>query len=123
MQSSCYDIKNSNSCFALFYKKGRPLPMAITQETINKIASLAKLELTEEEAAKAQKTLAEIIEYANVLNDSSYSNIKTLQKTPSVLLPDIEREDITENSLSRQEILSVAALHDNDYYLVPKTVD
>lgn len=63
----------------------------ITKEDVEHIAKLARLELSDEEAEKFQKELAEVLEYFEVLAELDVSSVEPT--THSVLLQNVKRRD------------------------------
>lgn len=73
--------------------------MTITPETIEKIANLAMIKLTEEEKAKFPKQISAILEYVTKLSEINTDEI-TYQS--HVELKNILRNDVVEESLTQQ---------------------
>lgn len=89
----------------------------ISEETVNKTAELAKLKLTPIETATAQKAIAGLLHHAAILSD--------LPSLPSARedFSAQAREDVATDSFPPEKILSNAPFHDNEYFIVPKTVE
>ena len=75
----------------------------ISREEVEKIASLARLKLAEEEIVKYQNDLSSIVEYAERINDVDLSNVKASATTSDAV--NVLREDIPGESLTREEVL------------------
>ncbi len=81
--------------------------MPLTVEEVKHIAELARLELTEEEAARYRDQLAAILDYAALLQQVDTSAVEA---TATVLpLRNVMRPDLVEPSLPREDTLANAA--------------
>ena len=94
----------------------------ITKEEIKKIASLAKIDISNDELDNYSNQISKILEYMSVLeevdtskvDDSSNSIIENNQ---------FLREDKIEESLSRDEVMKLAPESDGVYFKVPKVIE
>ena len=92
----------------------------ILKEDVKKIADLARLKLTEEETAKMQKDLAEILGYINLLNKADVSSVESSfgsNNKENFLRPD-KAQSISEET--RQEIIGQFSEKQGDYLKVKK---
>ncbi|RUM35172.1 MAG: Asp-tRNA(Asn)/Glu-tRNA(Gln) amidotransferase GatCAB subunit C [Archaeoglobus sp.] len=92
----------------------------LTIADVYKIAELAKIEITKEEAEKFQKELVNIVSYFNVLDEVEEDVEPTFHVLP---LRNVFREDVPEESLSRDEVLANARHRENGYFKGPKIVE
>ena len=78
----------------------------ISDETIEYVGILAKLELSPEEKEAARKDMAEMLDYIDMLNNLDTSGVEPM----SHIFPvnNVFREDVVENGDSREEILANA---------------
>ncbi|MCC6276993.1 MAG: Asp-tRNA(Asn)/Glu-tRNA(Gln) amidotransferase subunit GatC [Oligoflexia bacterium] len=91
--------------------------MAVSEETIRKIAHLARLELTEKEVQTYSKQLTGILDYVSQL-----SKVDTTGVEPLVTATDMAvnfREDKVEPSLSPDDLLSNAPDRSGNLFKVP----
>jgi len=94
----------------------------ITKEEIKKIASLSKIDISNDELDTYSNQISKILEYMSVLeevdtskvDDSSNSIIENHQ---------FLREDKVEESLSRDEVMKLAPESDGVYFKVPKVIE
>lgn len=92
----------------------------ITDETIEYLGILAKLELTEEEKKKAKKDLEEMLLYVDKLKELDTSEVEPLyQIFPS---DNVFREDIVTNGDNSTETLLNAPEKREGGFVVPKTI-
>lgn len=91
--------------------------MAISKEEVYKVAELARLKLSEEEAERFTSQLNDILEFANKLNelDTDY-----VEPTSHVLpMINVMREDEVRPSLDREKVLKNAPEHQDGMFRVP----
>jgi aspartyl-tRNA(Asn)/glutamyl-tRNA(Gln) amidotransferase subunit C len=77
--------------------------MTLSVQDVEKIASLARLELTLEEKALYQEQLSAILEYAERLNELDLEGV--LPTASAVALENVMREDLVEPCLSTEDAL------------------
>ena len=95
--------------------------MKVTKETIENVANLARLKLTEQEAETLTSEMESIITYVDKLNELDTSGVEPTQHVLSIR--NIFREDKTGNSYDREKILSNAPTQENGCFKVPKVVE
>ncbi len=95
--------------------------MTITDETIEYVAALAKLELNGEEKEKAKKDLGSILEYMDTMNELDTKNIEPMSHVFPIR--NVFREDIVVNEPNRDTLLSNAPASKDGCFMVPKTVE
>lgn len=93
----------------------------ITDETIEYLGILAKLELTNEEKKNAKRDLEEILSYVDKLNELDTSEIKPLYQMFSS--GNVFREDIVTNGDNSRETLLNAPEEKESGFVVPKTIE
>lgn len=95
--------------------------MSITDETIEYVAALAKLELNSEEKEKAKKDLGSILEYMDTMNELNTDSIEPMSHVFPI--KNVYREDIVTNGPNREILLSNAPKQKDGCFMVPKTVE
>ena len=92
----------------------------ISDETIEYVGILAKLELsdTEKEAAKAD--MEKMLDYIDTLNELDTSGIEPMSHVFPV--NNVFREDVVTNSDGREETLANAPQRKEDTFEVPRTI-
>ena len=93
----------------------------ISDETIEYVGILAKLELSEEEKEQAKKDMANMLDYIDTLNELDTSGVEPM----SHIFPvnNVFREDVVTNGDDREEILANAPEAKEGAFVVPKTFD
>ena len=96
--------------------------MLIDEKITLKIASLAKLALTEQEIKEYSKDLTNILKWMEELKEVDVSNV---QPVTSVTKNELyEREDIAyKNTVEQEKILLNAPEKVGDYFTVPKVIE
>ncbi|MDB5087358.1 Asp-tRNA(Asn)/Glu-tRNA(Gln) amidotransferase subunit GatC [Mucilaginibacter sp. OK098] len=95
--------------------------MTIDQETVDKIAHLARLELSGDEKQEMIKDMSKILDFMAKLNEIDTSGIEPLVYMTNEV--NVLREDIVKQQVTHQEALQNAPKHDDDYFLVAKVID
>ena len=96
--------------------------MLIDEKITLKIASLAKLELTDQEIKEYSKDLTNILKWMEELKEVDVSNV---QPVTSVTKNELyEREDIAyKNTVEQEKILLNAPEKVGKYFSVPKVIE
>jgi len=90
-----------------------------SKETIDHIAKLALLELSEEEKEKLSKELGDILNYFKKLDDLDTSNVRPMTH-PIDGLKNVFREDVPWESLSTEEALKNAKHKKDGFFKAPR---
>ena len=95
--------------------------MSITRVDIEHIRKLARLDLTEEEAASLHADLEKILEYMEVLKEVDLEGVEPMVHSVSLLAQ--LHEDEPREGLSAEEALSNAPEHLEGFFTVPTVVE
>lgn len=93
----------------------------ISDETIEYVGILAKLELSDEEKEQAKKDMANMLDYIDTLNELDTSEVEPMSHVFPV--NNVFREDVVTNGDDREEILANAPEAKEGAFVVPKTFD
>lgn len=93
----------------------------ISDETIEYVGILAKLELSEEEKEQAKKDMGSMLDYIDKLNELDTTGVEPMSHV--FPLQNVFREDVVENEDDREQILKNAPEEKDGSFVVPKTVD
>jgi aspartyl-tRNA(Asn)/glutamyl-tRNA(Gln) amidotransferase subunit C len=91
--------------------------MSISRQDIEKVALLARLQLTDEELSKMTVELAKIVGYVDQLGEVDTTGIEPMAH--AIEIANVFRDDAVTASLPRDEALANAPHHDDRGYLVP----
>lgn len=93
----------------------------ITDEMIEYVGILAKLQLSEIEKEKAKNDMNQMLSYIDKLKELDTSNVEPMSHIFPVT--NVFREDKVENENQKDEILSNAPKKKDGCFQVPKTID
>lgn len=93
----------------------------ISDETIDYVGILSKLELSEQEKEQAKKDMGRMLDYIDKLNELDTSQIEPMSHVFPV--HNVFREDVVTNEDLREEILANAPEQKEGQFEVPKTVE
>ncbi len=95
--------------------------MKITQETVQYVAALAKLTVSEEEKQKVAIDLDRILDYIQTMDGLNTEGVEPM----SHVLPvkNVFREDIVSNEDNREQLIKNAPKQKDGCFAVPKTVE
>jgi len=94
--------------------------MTIDKETVDKIAHLARLEVTDAEREELIKDMGNILGFMDKLNEVDTTGIEPLvymTTTVNTLRPDVIKQEITV-----EEALHNAPKHDGEHFRVAKVI-
>jgi aspartyl-tRNA(Asn)/glutamyl-tRNA(Gln) amidotransferase subunit C len=95
--------------------------MNIDKETIYKVADLARIEIRAHEVENLQADMNKILTFMEKLNELDTDAVEPLvYMNPEV---NVWREDVVIQELTVSEGLKNAALHNEEFFLVPKILD
>ena len=95
--------------------------MKLDTNTINKIAKLARIKLSEQESKDLLKDMNSILDWVEQLNEVNTENVEPLSNISSSILP--KREDVSKDTNSSEEILENAPDKLEGFFAVPKVVE
>ncbi len=93
----------------------------ISDETIDYVGILAKLELSDEEKERAKKDMGNMLDYIDKLNELNTEGVEPMSHVFPVT--NCFREDIVTNGDDREAMLQNAPDHKQGSYKVPRTVN
>ena len=92
----------------------------ISDETIEYVGILAKLELSDAEKEAAKKDMESMLDYIDKLNELDTSNVEPMSHVFPV--QNVFREDVVTNGDNKEATLANAPLRKEDSFEVPKTI-
>ena len=94
--------------------------MEVNDAMVDKLAHLSRLQFNETEKAEIKNDLQRMIEFVEKLNELNVDDVQ-----PMLFMSDevnVLREDEIKGSVSREEALKNAPLHDEQFFKVPKVI-
>ena len=95
--------------------------MAVDQDTVRRIAKLARIRLSEEDVPVYEAELNNILHWIEQLNALDVSGVEPLTSVVEMHMK--QRDDIVTDGEIPDDILSNAPAAQDHYFVVPKVVD
>ena len=92
----------------------------ISDETIEYVGILSKLELSDEEKEQAKKDMGSMLDYIDKLNELDTTGIEPMSHVFPV--QNVFREDVVTNGDNKEAMLANAPKAKEGQYQVPKTI-
>ncbi len=93
----------------------------ISDETIEYVGILAKLELSEEEKEQAKKDMGSMLDYIDKLNELDTTGMEPMSHVSKI--QNVFREDVVTNGDESEKTLKNAPGEKDNMFMVPKTFD
>lgn len=93
----------------------------ISDETIEYVGILAKLELSDEEKEAAKKSMGEMLDYIDKLNELDTAGVEPMSHVFPV--QNVFREDVVTNGDESDKTLKNAPGEKDNMFIVPKTFE
>ena len=93
----------------------------ISDETIEYVGILSKLELSEEEKEQAKKDMGSMLDYIDILNELDTTGIEPMSHVFPV--QNVFREDVVTNGDESEKTLKNAPGEKDNMFMVPRTFD
>lgn len=94
--------------------------MEVNDALVDKLAHLSRLQFNETEKAEIKKDLQNMIGFVEKINELDLEGVEPLLHVSEEI--NVLREDKIEGSISREEALKNAPLHDEQFFKVPKVI-
>jgi len=92
----------------------------VNDALVDKLAHLARLKFNDEEKAAIRNDLQKMIGFVEKLNELDTTGVEPLLHMSDHV--NVLRNDEVEGSITREEGLKNAALHDDQFFKVPKVI-
>ena len=92
----------------------------ISDETIEYVGILAKLELSDDEKAQAKEDMGRMLDYMDKLNELDTEGVEPMSHV--FPMDNIFRQDVVTNGDARDALLANAPKKKDGTYMVPKTI-
>ncbi|MCM1123775.1 MAG: Asp-tRNA(Asn)/Glu-tRNA(Gln) amidotransferase subunit GatC [Eubacterium sp.] len=93
----------------------------ISDETIEYVGILAKLELSDEEKEQAKSDMGRMLDYIDKLGELDTDGVEPMSHVFPV--QNVFREDVVTNSDTREELLANAPEQKDGMFMVPRTFE
>jgi aspartyl-tRNA(Asn)/glutamyl-tRNA(Gln) amidotransferase subunit C len=95
-------------------------PMEVNDALVDKLAHLAKLQFDDAEKEEIKNDLQRMIAFVEKLNELDLTGVEPMLHMSNEV--NVLREDEIKGSISREEALKNAPLHDDKFFKVPKVI-
>ena len=95
--------------------------MSVDRATVHRIARLARLAITDEEAARLEQELSGILDWVAQLDEIDTGNVAPMTRVAAVNMK--QRKDEVTDGFCAEDILKNAPQADDGYFVVPKIVE
>jgi aspartyl-tRNA(Asn)/glutamyl-tRNA(Gln) amidotransferase subunit C len=94
--------------------------MEVNDDLINNLAQLARLEFNDAEKDEIKNDLQKMIAFIDKLNELDTTGVEPLLHMSDNI--NVLREDEVKGSISREDALKNAPVHDEQFFKVPKVI-
>ena len=94
--------------------------MEMNDQLVEKLAHLSRLQFNESEKAEIKNDLQRMIGFVEKLNELNLDGVEPLLHMSDEI--NVLREDEIKGSISREDALKNAPLHDDQFFKVPKVI-
>jgi aspartyl-tRNA(Asn)/glutamyl-tRNA(Gln) amidotransferase subunit C len=95
--------------------------VSISKDDVKKVAVLSRLAVSENEAQVYSEQLGKILHYVHKLTELDTSKVEPM--ITAAASGNVFREDVPRPSLTREEALQSAPLHDDEFFRVPPVIE
>ena len=95
--------------------------MALSTEDIRNIATLAKLQINEQELEQYKQDLSNILEFVEQMNQADVDNIEPMAH-PQDMMQSLRLDEVAETD-QRDKFQGIAPATQDGLYLVPKVIE
>lgn len=95
--------------------------MHVDEKTVRRIAHLARIKITDDEAAGLESELSAILDWVEQLSEVDTESVEPMTRVVPISLK--QREDIVKDGEKPNEIVANAPMSEDDFFVVPKVVE
>jgi len=95
--------------------------MSVDRATVRRIARLARIAITDEEAARLETELSSILDWVAQLDELDTSNVAPMTRVEAMTMK--KRKDEVTDGFCADDIVKNAPKVDDHYFVVPKIVE
>ncbi len=95
--------------------------VTIDRKTVNQVARLARLDLSEDERTRFAEQLGRILEYCAKLDELDTSEVEPTSHV--IAMTNVFRDDVVAPSLPRDAVLASAPAHESGFFKVPPVIE
>jgi len=95
--------------------------MEVDEATVKRIARLARVKITDEEAAGLETELSGILDWVKQLDEVDVAGVEPMTRVVPIKLP--MREDVVTDGEIAEQVTENAPLSTDHFFVVPKVVE
>ena len=95
--------------------------MSVDRATVRRIARLARIAITDAEAARLEKEMSGILDWVAQLDQIDTSNVEPMTRVAAMTMK--QREDKVTDGGYPDKIVANAPLSEDNFFMVPKVVE
>lgn len=95
--------------------------MHVDEATVRRIARLARIKITDEEAAGLEGELSAILDWVEHLSEVDTEKVEPMTRVVPISLK--QREDVVNDGEKADDIVANAPMSEDDFFVVPKVVE
>jgi aspartyl-tRNA(Asn)/glutamyl-tRNA(Gln) amidotransferase subunit C len=95
--------------------------MQVDEATVRRIARLARIKISDEEAKGLRKELSGILDWVEQLNEVGTENVEPMTRVVPIQLK-MRVDQVTDGSIA-EDIMKNAPVSDDHFFVVPKVVE
>ena len=95
--------------------------MQVDEATVRRIARLARIKVTDQEAKALEKELSGILDWVKQLDEVDVGNVEPMTRVIPMTLK--KREDTVTDGEIPEQVLANAPQREGDFFVVPKVVE
>lgn len=95
--------------------------MQVDEKTVRRIAHLARIKITDDEARGLEKELTQILEWVEQLDEVDTSSVEPMTRVVAQKLK--KRHDVVTDGEIADDVTRNAPMSEDHFYVVPKVVE
>ena len=95
--------------------------MEVDEATVRRIARLARIEISNEEASQLKGELSGMLQWVEQLDEVDTDNVEPMTRVVPIKLK--QRDDIVTDGEKAADVVANAPISDDDFYVVPTVVE
>lgn len=95
--------------------------MEVDEATVRRIARLARIEVTDEQASNLKGELSGILQWVEQLGEVDTENVEPMTRVVEIELK--QRDDVVTDGEKTADVVANAPMSDDGFYMVPTVIE
>lgn len=95
--------------------------MEVDEATVRRIARLARIEVTDEQASSLKGELSGILQWVEQLGEVDTENVEPMTRVVEIELK--QRDDVVTDGEKTADVVANAPMSDDGFYMVPTVIE